>query len=303
MDTRLRFIDVVQRNPELLKKNIKILVDALQMSLDPLRYRLLSDEKFRLLTLDKIQLPLKHYKYIRERALSLLDAQKNEPHVFQTSQDMERFDTCPAMPQDLNQLLVMDLMRLSPETVSQNIKKLPPEALLLLTDEQLKSIQLSSLSDSQINYIINFGGSERVAVLDSSQVQDFLEENKTDELPRFLSQLSVQHWKDLKLSKFIKFQIGKLFDNCGGEEARRRFALINPSEIQAALEADSLYKELLIISDEQYRALKFSKLSNKQISQLFMELSVEDKKHIVSLISPDELEAAIRIYPSISDWR
>jgi DnaJ-domain-containing protein 1/uncharacterized protein YjiS (DUF1127 family) len=152
--------------------------------------------------------------------------------------------------------------------------------LKLLSNEQLKDLQLSKLSRDVINVMFCYsddktGDRKRFANFKGSEVQAALTAGLIT-TPYQLKLLSDEQLKDLQLSKLSIDVINVMFcysDDKTGD--RKRFANFKGSEVQAALSANKLSDyHIGLLSDEQIKALDFSILPQQIINMLFPPHSV-----------------------------
>ena len=172
----------------------------------------------------------------------------------------------------------------------------------LTSREQMKAVKLSKLTEDTINNKLfeykdnNEEDKKRFAGIEPVEVQGALEKNLLWTYTAGLT--SREQMKAVKLSKLTEDTINnKLFEyKDNNEEDKKRFAGIEPVEVQGALEKNLLWTYTAgLTSREQMKAVKLSKLTVDTINnKLFRDKdnNEEDKKRFAG-IEPVEVQGAL----------
>ncbi|MFA6915360.1 MAG: hypothetical protein WC222_03105 [Parachlamydiales bacterium] len=156
---------------------------------------------------------------------------------------------------------------MSSDQVQAILSKLDEYSLKLISDEQLKKLDLTVLSGKRLAklfcYIDGKEEKRRFALMSSDQVQAIL--SKLDEYS--LKLISDEQLKKLDLTVLSGKRLAKLFCYIDGKEEKRRFALISSDQVNDILSMLDDYI-LNLISDEQFKDLEISKLSIEQVNAL-----------------------------------
>lgn len=165
--------------------------------------------------------------------------------------------------------------------------------LSLLSDEQLKGIQISKLSAKTLTFMFPWSENaahhkKRFSNFQAAEVQLSIE-NELIKGQYQLSLISDEQLKALNLSKFSKTTLEGLFPWREDSSAdRKRFANIQPDEIVKLINSDKLNDyQIKLISSDQLKGVDFSVLSQKVINQLFPLYSVKDLREIHSTYSEE----------------
>ncbi|SCA58582.1 Uncharacterized protein AB751O23_AF_00180 [Chlamydiales bacterium SCGC AB-751-O23] len=171
----------------------------------------------------------------------------------------------------------------------------------LISDEQLKTLKLSKLSYSILNDMFythkpKKSDKARFALFNPTEVQLAIESGFLDG-KYHMSLISDEQLKTLQLSKLSYFILNNMFYTHAPKNSdKTRFALFNPTEVQLALESGFLVGKyhMSLISDEQLKTLKLSKLSYFFLNDMFYTHRPKDsEKTRFALFNPDEVQLAL----------
>lgn len=171
--------------------------------------------------------------------------------------------------------------------------------LSLLSDEQLKGLELSKLSKTIIedlfpSYKGDKNDKQRFSFLSVKEVNEALCLEKIT--TRYhLSLLSEEHLKGLELFKLPPKTIDNLFPQ--NKNDKEKFSLLSAEEVNIALMSVVITKEyhLSLLSDDHLSALELSKLPSSTIERLFDSnyTRLEIKKEKFSKINVNEIVKAL----------
>ncbi|NGX61744.1 MAG: hypothetical protein K940chlam9_01233 [Chlamydiae bacterium] len=171
----------------------------------------------------------------------------------------------------------------------KNMRLITP-AFYFFTDQQISSLKLLQLDSSHVNALFNFEGQEalhqRIVLFTQEDVLSSIH-NQLWTNPNLL-RLPDPFFHKLGLSKLTPEQINNLFPH---STTRRKFALLQQKEVQAALEKDLLDQDRLkLMSDSHIKNLKISELPKEVITKLYSAYSqTSHLKERFKLINANEL--------------
>jgi hypothetical protein len=224
-------------------------------------YALLSDDAFGKLTLNELKDASKAQgKFIAKR-LKLLEDQI--PSKTESLSDLSLLD-----------LPIINLPNVSAIEINQVLDKFPSSLYILITDEQLKTLDLKNLRSNHLKALFPYDSSgkqkTRFAQLSIEQVQSIL--SKLDETR--LSYISDEQLKKLDLKDLTQKQLKKLFPKLSEEGIRKEsefsYSNVNSKvteEEKSGMTKEEVQKEiqsriqlntarLAILSDEQFDQIK-----------------------------------------------
>lgn len=150
----------------------------------------------------------------------------------------------------------------------------------LLSTEQLQSLKLSRFSQDTIEeifppYDINTKDIERFANLQINEIQIALEAGLINKF-HILQLLSDEQLKGMKISRLSKDIINGIFSDYNKDSDKKRFANLDPAEVQTALVSNKLDKSRIkLISSDQIKEFDFSSLPSEAIEKLFPAYSID----------------------------
>gem|GEM_PF-4779093 len=173
---------------------------------------------------------------------------------------------------------------LSEPQVLDILEKLKPFQLKLISDEQLKGLNLKNAEARLIHelfvYIDGKEEKRRFALLSVTQVQDIF-----DKLTKFqLSLISDDHLKGLDLKNAGAAWVHALFVYIDGKEEKRRFALLSVTQVQDIFDKLTKY-QLKLISDEQLKSLNLKNAGAAWVQGLFTYIDGKEEKRRFALLS------------------
>lgn len=151
-------------------------------------------------------------------------------------------------------------------------ERIPPKAFGLLSDAQLKSLDLKKFCSQQILYCIRGGIGDdktiqrRLSALSSEQLVAISKMEQVDVFRFF----PMSWFKNLSFSKMTRKQIDWIFCNreISKNEQKQRIAIVNPKAINEQLSELNRYF-LCNLSDTQIRHLDYSKIGKLQMENIF----------------------------------
>ena len=178
---------------------------------------------------------------------------------------------------------------------------------LILSEEQLKGVRLSNLSQATIDCMFSLfqkdkkAAKKQFALFSADDVQMALQLGKLTNYSQ-MNLISEEQLKGIQLSKLSQQTIALMFNNCEFiESERKRFAHFPINEVQVALELGLLTgcqrEELL--SEEHLRSIRLSALSQKTIARMFPVSSWSSCRHMnevperFALVPVEEVREAI----------
>jgi hypothetical protein len=165
-----------------------------------------------------------------------------------------------------DQLKGLDLSKLTVDQFNKIIDELSSFRIYLISDDQLKRLDLSKLKENLIRKMFNEANSlnenkRRFALLPVDLVNKILDKLCTSQM----NLISDDQLKGLDFSKLTKNHIEQMFDRTNGlSENKRRFALLPVDQINKILDILDNY-QMSLISDDQLKGLYFSKLTENLI--------------------------------------
>ncbi len=212
-------------------------VNAILAKLNNYQMYLLSDEHLKHLDVSKLT----------ENHLQLLFSNRNSPR-----DDLRRFACLPT------------------DQVNAILAKLNNYQMYLLSDEHLKHLDVSKLTENHLQLLFsNRNGPRddlrRFACLPTDQVNAILA--KLNNYQMYL--LSDEHLKHLDVSKLTENHLQLLFSNRNGpRDDLRRFACLPTDQVNAILAKLNNY-QMYLLSDEHLKHLDVSKLTENHLQLLF----------------------------------
>lgn len=226
-------------------------------------------ERFKHLRLEEVQTALNQEKLCSSYLASLL-SDKHIESLKLSGISRKQLESLFSNPYDTEKeaLQKRRFSLLAPNEVQGAIvaEKLDTYQLRLLSDLHLKALELSSISKSNLVRLFfnpydkdkEILQKQRFSLLTSQSVQNAIDAEKLDAYQ--LQLLSDQHLKALNLSIISKSCLETLFSNPFDSEKKvkekKRFSLLQPSELKIAIEQDKLTKyQYGLLSESQLKFL------------------------------------------------
>ena len=248
------------------------------------------ERRFALLPADQVNAILDklngyHMYLLSDEHLKQLDVSKlTESHLEPmfsckngTGEDERRFALLPA------------------DQVNAILDKLNGYRMYLLSDEHLKQLDVSKLTEYHLQLLFNAKNGlnedkKRFAFLPADQVNAILD--KLNGYQMYL--LSDEHLKQLNVSKLTEIHLQPLFNAKNGlNEDKRRFALLPADQVNAILHKLNGY-QMYLLSDEHLEKLDLSKLTEKHLQLMFSAKNgTQEDKRRFALFSKDQVNIII----------
>lgn len=247
-----------------------------------LRFAKMSDEEFRGLTAAAIaNASESQVAFIKKR---LADQPRED-------------DGGKELPEHIENLPLNRLTTLTAAQVNHYKKALPAEAFLFFSNDQLQGVEIAGISGKKIYCIFDLQDEAslqgRLALFRTREIAQLINDCKLG--GKVLTHLSDEHIVLLDIGRLHQTQIETIFKDKSDND-RRRFACFADHEVLAAIRNGALTGDFLnqLLSEEQIGELKLSKLTEKQIKDLFPEYQDRGKKKkIIDKIKKKEVCAAI----------
>jgi hypothetical protein len=256
------------------------LVNLVDLKMDvktsKMKYALLSDNEFKKVTIGQLEdASPEQMRFIFQRIEEVKDAIPDE-----------KFN------ENLFELPVAQLHRVPGQKLSEVIDKIPESIFTLITDNQLKQLNLTNVNENQINklfcYIDGKEEKRRFALLSIRQVQDIL--GKLGEYQ--LKLISDNQLNKLDLKDVPADRLQKLFCYIDGKEEKRRFASLPSAQVQVILEKLGEY-QLKLISDDHLKELDLSGLSPEKLQKLFCYIDGKEEKRRFACVPVDQVQVVL----------
>jgi len=265
-----------EANEEFLKNS-----NFYDMQMDPatskIKYAILSDAKF-----------------MKLKVGDVLNAPKSQIEMIAAR--LAKFPS-EEITQDVTAANVMDLpltklSRVPGSSISQFIEQIPGTFLTLVTDEQLKELDLSKVSKDQVEELFGYvdGNTEvqRFALLTTEQVQSILFKLEG----KYIRLISDVQLPQLDLSGLSKNRIEELFRYVDDQEEYQRFALLTTKQVQSILtKLEGRY--IRYISDKQLSQLDLSGLSKNRIEELFRYVDDQQEYQRFALLTTKQVQSIL----------
>lgn len=175
---------------------------------------------------------------------------------------------------------VTHFRQLSPQELEYYASQIPAGACALVSDAQLKGLNLTKFSSWQLDCMLRASGGEETL----TRRLELLSQTQRDALGKHLKTPLRQHVVDystLALHSLSPLEIEALLQSdtiCDKSLTAERFHQIPPKEVAAAIHKINHPWYLTYLSEEQVKALDFSKLSAKKIGDLVSWIDSDQKK-------------------------
>jgi hypothetical protein len=194
--------------------------------------------------------------------------------------------------QDISSLTLGTFLQLTARELNENMDKIPNKMLALLSYQQARDINLSTLSHDQLISFVDFTvlsqeeGAWRFARLLPWQIDDILENLTTEQCALISDEKLIQ----LNYSSMTPATQVALFPP-NDPDSKRRFGLLSPDRANKILgESDYKWK---FVSDEQLPFLDVESISHNDLSSLF-PIDDPDSKRRFGLLKPHQVNSILQ---------
>ena len=162
---------------------------------------------------------------------------------------------------DPRQISIIKFSNLNSKQIYQLIDQIPENVFSLFSNDQLIGLDLQRISQEQVDHLFSVNPGARIALLTPDQIYSIFDKLNDWQIEHYITD---DQFQELNLPALTANQIQRLLYN----HDAKRIALLTPDQIYSIFDKLNNFQIMQLITDDQFKQLNLATLKANQIQQL-----------------------------------